>query len=211
MICMSHLKLLEPASAEVTHITDAGGEETSDGALVLRALSGERRAEELLYRRHAAELLGTCTRLLRSKASAEDVVQDAFILAFARLSSLKEPGSFRAWIARIATRLVHRRWRRAKMRRLLGFRSADGPTLASIADPRLPADVRLQLADLDRALTQLDPADRMAWMLRHVEGQGLSEVAMSTGCSLATVKRRIRRADERVRAHVELEGGAGAE
>jgi len=54
-------------------------------------------------------------------------------------------------------------------------------------------------------LKKLPAQDRMAWMLRHVEGMPLSEVATHCDCSLATAKRRIASAHRVVERHLEIE------
>jgi RNA polymerase sigma-70 factor (ECF subfamily) len=62
----------------------------------------------------------------------------------------------------------------------------------------LGPEQRMQLGCLDRALTRLPAELRMPWMLRYVEACELTEVAEQCGASLATIKRRIRRADARL-------------
>src|SRR5687767_14795025 len=99
----------------------SGMEQLPDSVLVERSLTGDRWAEEMLYRRHAAALLGLCTRLLRDGADAEDVVQDAFVDALEELATLREPAQFRKWLTGIAVHKVHRRLRRRKLLRALGL------------------------------------------------------------------------------------------
>ncbi|MBK6687223.1 MAG: RNA polymerase sigma factor [Deltaproteobacteria bacterium] len=167
-----------------------------DGALVERALSGDRWAEEALYARHAAEVLLLATRLLRHQADAEDVVQDAFLTAFTELDRLRAKDAFRLWLLRITVRKVHRRFRRRTLLRWLGLgQSDDRLTLEDLAAPTASPELKAELAWLDRGLAQLAPADRIAWSLRHVEGARLAEVAIACECSLATAKRRIARAE----------------
>jgi RNA polymerase sigma-70 factor, ECF subfamily len=79
-----------------------------------------------------------------------------------------------------------------------------------VAAPSLSAEQRLQLSRLDQALMALPVPLRLAWMLRHVEGCELAEVAEQCSCSLATIKRRIARADEQLKARVHP-GAAGEE
>jgi len=178
-----------------------------DGALVGRVLAGDRAGEEALYRRHAPSVLRLATRLLRSNEDASDVLQDAFVSAFEDLGSLREPEAFRAWVHRIAVRLVHRRFRRRRLLGLLGLdRKNDQVSLESLADESASQEARVELRWLDAALARLDDKDRIAWMLRHVEGQALDEVAAICDCSLATAKRRIAAADLVVRRH--LDGAA---
>ena len=55
-----------------------------------------------------------------------------------------------------------------------------------------------ELRIIDGIIDQLPTNDRMAWMLRHVEGYALQEAADACGCSLATVKRRVAAAQKRI-------------
>jgi RNA polymerase sigma-70 factor, ECF subfamily len=174
-----------------------------DAELVTRALGGDRWAREMMYRRHAASLLAVAVRLLRNKAEAEEVVQDAFLTAFEQLGSLREPAALRSWLWQIAVSLVRRRFRRA---RLLGFigleRGGDDATLADLAAPGARPDERAELALIDRALGRMRAELRLAWTLRKVEGLELTEVAVLAQCSLATVKRRIAEAEVFVNRHL---------
>lgn len=177
-----------------------------DGALVLAVRAGDRTAEEHLYRRHAGAVLSLATRLLRSREDAMDVLQDAFVTAFEGLSDLREAASFGPWIRRIAVRLVHRRFRRKKLLDLLGLgrqlHHEEDVSLDALADPgAVPPETRAELHWLDRKLRSVSDQERAAWLLRHVEGFALEEVAEACDCSLATAKRRIAAADLVVRAH----------
>lgn len=178
-------------------------EALGDEELVRRALSGDRWGREMLYRRHAAGLLAMTIRLLANRGEAEEVVQDTFLTAFEQLSALREPAAVRGWLGQIAVSLVHRRFRRRRLARLIGVdRGADDATLESLADAAAPADQRAELALVDRLLRAMKAPLRIAWMLRHVEGLELAEVASLAGCSLATVKRRIAEAEALVERHV---------
>src|SRR4051812_33495585 len=156
-----------------------------DSDLVKRAIAGDRWAEEALYRRHVALLLGTCTRLLRDRADAEDVLQDAFVDALGQLSTLREPAQFRAWLTAIAVHKVHRRLRRRKLLRLLGlWDDRREELLEACLAPGVSAEHYADIVCLDQALRQVADASRIAWQLRHVEGYRLEEVAQHCGCSL---------------------------
>ncbi|MBN2575657.1 MAG: sigma-70 family RNA polymerase sigma factor [Deltaproteobacteria bacterium] len=176
-----------------------------DAELVLRAREGDRWSRDVLYRRHARYLLAIGIRLLASRSDGEEVVQDTFVIGFERLGTLREPAAVRAWLARIAVSLVRRRLRRARLLGVLGLeRKPDDATLAALASSELRPDERADLALLDRMLWRMPADQRIAWMLRRVEGLPLAEVASACGCSLATVKRRIAAADARVERHVSL-------
>ncbi len=179
------------------------GHEPEDSALVARALAGESGADEALFRRHAPAVLSTALRLLRNRAEAEDVVQETFIVALTSLRRLRDPAAVGGWLIQIAVRRAHRRFRRQRMLRVLGFATPpDDVRLEDLARPGTAPVERAELALVDRALDGLASEDRVAWILRHVEGHLLAEVAQLTGCSLATAKRRLARAEAVVRAHV---------
>lgn len=181
-----------------------------DAELVARAVGGDRWSREMLYRRHAGWLLGMTTRLLANHAEAEEVVQDAFVVAFEQMASLREPAAFRGWLGQIAVSLVGRRVRRRRLMRLCGLdRGADDATLASLAAPGARPDQLAELAFVDRVLAGLPARLRLPWALRQVEGLELTEVAAMCGCSLATAKRRIAAVEERVRQHVAGDAAGG--
>lgn len=177
----------------------------SDALLVAGARRGDARSKERLYLKHVDYVAGMCTRLLRSTETSEDVVQDAFVIAFSKLESLREPEAFRGWLASIAVSQVHRRLARQRVLKLFGLdRGLDDAPLDELAREDLSVEARSELAALDLALQQLPPKQRIAWMLRYVEDSPLDAVAEACGCSLATVKRWISVADAHVKAYVQI-------
>src|SRR3954471_12132699 len=73
----------------------------SDAELVARAHRSDDAAFELIMRRHNRRLFRLARSLLRSDAEAEDVLQEAYVRAYARLGELAEPQALAAWLARI--------------------------------------------------------------------------------------------------------------
>jgi RNA polymerase sigma-70 factor (ECF subfamily) len=123
------------------------------------------------------------------------------VAAFRDLRKLSDAARFGPWLMRIAVNQAQRRFRRRRLLARLGFDTGvDDAELAMVADPHAPPDVRAELSRLDATLGGLPVALRLAWMLRHVEGCGLEEVAEQCACSLATAKRRIQQASDRLRA-----------
>ncbi len=180
-----------------------------DGQLVARARGGDRSAEGELYRRHAPRIARTVERLLHNRTEAQDVVHDTFVLAFRSLKALRNPEGVSGWLMQIAVRLVHRRLRTARLLRRLGIGQDAGAAgeegaFEALA-PEAPPDVRAELALLGRVLRRLDPAVRIAWTLRNVDGLKLTEVALACDTSLTTIKRRLAEADARIRTHVSIE------
>jgi RNA polymerase sigma-70 factor (ECF subfamily) len=85
--------------------------------------------------------------------------------------------------------------------RLLGLDQEQDAALERLASPLLRPDDRAELALVDQVLRKMPADQRIAWMLRRVEGLQLPEVAHVCACSLATVKRRIAAADAEMARH----------
>jgi RNA polymerase sigma-70 factor (ECF subfamily) len=189
----------EPASGggeagDVGHLTD--------GPLVALAACDEMSAFEALYRRHAAFALNLAVRLQGNATDVEDVVHDAFLRAHARLGDLRDPSAFRAWLGSIVVRLVRSRLRRRRLMRALGLVDSGEPVdLDAIASTSAGPESRALLAQVYAVLRGMNPNERIAWTLRYVERHRLEAVAELTGCSLATVKRRIARAQSFLTEH----------
>jgi RNA polymerase sigma-70 factor (ECF subfamily) len=193
------------SSRREASVSELSVPEPSDDDLVRRAQSGDAWAEEALFRRHIGRAGQIATRLLGRGCDAEDAIQDSFVIALEQLPKLREGAAFRSWLLRIVVHQAHRRYRKRRMLTRLGFVQHDDlDGLCSQSRSDLSPDLRAELAKLDLVLQTIATADRFAWILRHVEGFRLEEVAAACNCSLATAKRRIAAADQRVRQHVML-------
>ncbi len=173
--------------------------------VVARAQQGDSAAQAELFRGHAPRLLRLLRYLLASNSDAEDALQDTFLSAFRDLAQLEELSAFAGWLRQIAVHQAHRHFRRRRIWRTFGLdRKPTDATLAQLSSPHTAPEVRAELAMVDRELHKLPTNERMAWMLRYVEGWELTEVAVACHCSLATVKRRINRARARLVKYIDL-------
>lgn len=174
----------------------------TDARLVPIARSGDSLAFEALYRKHVSFALHLATRIEGSSRDVEDIVHDSFIKAFGRLADLSDPGAFRSWLGSIVVFAVRSRLRRARLMSLLGLgRGADPIDLDSITSSDASPHTRAQLAQIYALLRTLPTDDRISWTLRYVEGHELDVVGKLTGKSLATVKRRIAKAQKFLEQH----------
>jgi RNA polymerase sigma-70 factor (ECF subfamily) len=181
------------------HLTALG-----DDALVALASGGEMAAAECLYRRHAPYAMNLAARIAGSATDVEDIVHDAFLKAFQQLGSLRNAAAFRTWLGAIVVSGMRSRLRREKLRRLLGLSDARGAQpidIERVASPSASPATRAELAQLYALVRTLPADDRIAWTLRCIEGHELEEAAALAGCSLATVKRRIARAQSFIDEH----------
>ena len=176
-----------------------------DSVLVRRAQRGEPWAREAIFRKHVGYVHALSLRLVRDRADAEDVVQDTFLDAFRDLNQLKEPGRLRGWLGGIAVHQAHRRFRRRRWLRFVGLAvDCEGLSLDALTQTTISAELRAALMQVDGILSQLSEEVRAAWVLRFVEGYRFDEISASCGCSLATAKRRVERAQAQVREHLPI-------
>src|SRR4051812_48242571 len=177
-----------------------------DAVLVLRAQRGEAWAREAIFRKHVGYINALSLRLVRDHVEAEDIVQDTFLDAFRLLKQLKEPGRLRGWLGSIAVRKAHRRFRRRRWLRFVGRAiDCEGLSLDELAHETTSAELRAALMHVDGILSKLPEEVRAAWLLRFVEGYRLDEISTSCGCSLATAKRRVERAQALVREELKVQ------
>jgi RNA polymerase sigma-70 factor (ECF subfamily) len=184
------LRLVRPEAED----QPGSASDTPDAALVARVANHDAVAFELLYRRHAAFALNLAVRIQGSTQDVEDVVHDAFLRAHQRLAELRDVSALRAWHGSIVVRLVRTRLRRRRLLSVLGLVNPDPVDLEAIASQDANPESRAELAQIYALLQTLPPDERIAWTLRHVERHRLEGVAELTGCSLATAKRRIAKA-----------------
>jgi RNA polymerase sigma-70 factor (ECF subfamily) len=170
----------------------------ADAELLRRIVAGDRWAEEALFRRYVELVGATAMRMLRNRAEAEDVVQETFLIAFQHIARLRDPEALRGWLVRIALSRVHRRFRFHRLRSFLGLSFNSMETLEEAASDEASNEDRAELALIDQGLLRLKASEREVWLLRHAVGCSLEEVASASGCSLATAKRRLRVAEDRV-------------
>jgi len=149
-----------------------------------------------IYRRYCRYVAGVIVRLDGHAADVDDLVQEVFVEATAGIASLRDPEATKGWLATIAVRRVRRRLRMRRMRRFLGLEgSADK---AGLIDPAASPTDRLLLRAVYRVLDNIPTEERLAFGLHVIEGETIESVAKLCGCSFATAKRRVSRAQRRI-------------
>jgi RNA polymerase sigma-70 factor, ECF subfamily len=142
---------------------------------------------------------GLAFRLMGRDADVDDLVQDSFVTAFAGLHGLDDPQAFAAWLGSIVVRTAGKVIRRRVLLERLGLRRRREPIdIDGIAARAAGPDVAAELRRIYGRLERLPAEERIAFLLRRVEGMELEEVAQKMGISLATAKRRIAAAQQAV-------------
>jgi RNA polymerase sigma-70 factor (ECF subfamily) len=170
--------------------------ELSEDATLLRAARlGDRAAFGRLYERYARMVHG----VLLSKVPAgevDDLVQDVFMRALRRLSTLRESGSFGAWLAAIARNLANDYHRRSVPEEQLADDTCDN----DIDRGKTTGDHEGPGAAILEAIRSLSDAYRETLILRLVEGMTGPEIAARTGLTPGSVRVNLHRGMHQLRA-----------
>lgn len=179
----------------------APGEPTSDGEVVRAVLRGEVEQYAQLVRRYRERYARYATQLLGAVDPAEDAMQEAFIRAYDQLASCRDPDNFAGWFFMILRNCCYAEARAG--RRNAG--EALGPAQLNQAGTDR-ADGPLEEAErrrrMERALERLTTEQREVFVLKHDEGLSYDEIARKTGLSIASLKMRMHRAYDRLRAEL---------
>jgi RNA polymerase sigma-70 factor (ECF subfamily) len=202
-----------PTDRIATDVATDAGTSTNDRSIVEAVLAGDREAFRHLVEREGPGIVSACTRVLGDRSEAEDVAQEAFVIAYRSLSSWRADGAFGAWLSRIAVRLAIRRAAQRKQVTWLDplAAEADQPNqtrfrTVSSADAVDPAHTLLRSerdAQLRAAVASLDEPYREVVAMRFFAERSLNEIAEATDRPLGTVKTHLHRGLARLKRALE--------
>jgi RNA polymerase sigma-70 factor, ECF subfamily len=173
-------------------------EESDDASVVARILQGDRDAYAVLVRRYQDGLYRFALGMVGNGDAAADLVQDSLVKGFTSLDRCRDPARFGAWLQRILRNrcLDYLKDRRRRNIPLEGR--------IDVADGRSGAQDTIEreevLAEVLGALATLPPAQREAFLLKHLEDRPYEEMAETLGASVSALKMRVKRAREALQA-----------
>ena len=159
-------------------------------------------AFEQLVAEYGDRVFGIALRMTGSPSDAEDVMQDAFLLAFRSWPSFRGEAAPTTWLYRITVNKALERTRSRRDVTLLGERdpSADVPDWsADVAQAVLRGEMR---HEIEIGITRLPEELRPTLILRDIEGLSTAETAAALELTEAAVKSRLHRARVLVRGHL---------
>jgi RNA polymerase sigma-70 factor (ECF subfamily) len=189
----------------------------TDTELVQRIRGGDRSLFEILMRRYNQRLYRTVRAVLGDESEIEDVMQQAYMNAFAHLDAFEFRSQFSTWLTRIALNEAFARRRSRQM--LSADRTTGEPSderepmhalMASEPDPERQAYAGELRRMLERAVDRLPETYRLAYILRDVEGLSTAEAGDALGIREEVVKTRLHRARTMIRRSVVEKLGAVA-
>ncbi len=159
--------------------------------IISGCLNGNRRDQELLYRRHSAKLYAVCLQYSGNDEEARDILQEGFIKIFANLNHYKFEGSFEGWMRRIMVNTALERYRG----KYNLYRVDDIEALQEFgAEPDSEDYAGLEASDLLEIIRELPPKYRMVFNLYAIEGYSHKEISKMVNISEGTSKSNLSRA-----------------
>lgn len=195
-----------------------------DEDLVRRILGGEVELFEIVMRRHNQRLYRAARAILRHEAEVEDVLQQAYLNAFAHLRQFESRSQLSTWLTRIVINEASA-WRRRALgtpsappapRQDSAWEGVDMPNALETVATSLPSPEHHAYASelqrvLEGAIDTLPDAYRVVFMLRDVEGMNTSETGAALALGDEAVKTRLHRARVMLRRAIAARFGAAAE
>jgi len=172
--------------------------------IIKGCLEGNRRDQELLYRRHCSKLYAVCLQYSDSDEEARDILQEGFIKIFQNLHSYKHEGSFEGWLRRIVVNTALEKYRaKHNLYRVDDIDSIDEPQ----AEPDNEDYTGIDAADLLYIIRELPPKYRMVFNLYAIEGYSHKEISKMLKISEGTSKSNLSRARVILQKKVKLYTG----
>ena len=189
-------RIFHSKHAMVTPLTFVGDHR----ALIQALRSGHPGAAAVFYDQHRAHVYKILRSSLETESDVPDLLQEVFIRALDNIQDLEEPDLIRSWLASIAVFTARAHFRRIARRRLLDVFSPEKTRPRDLAPPS--SEARFALREIHQVLETMPVDERMAFVLRIIDGMTLPDAARACRTSLATFKRRLARAEKQFLAAV---------
>jgi len=188
---------------------------SDDAELVRRALARDDAAFRIIMERHNRRLYRIARGILRNDTEAEDVVQEAYVNAFAHLDGFRGDSSLATWLSRITMNEALGQLRRKRLAVDLDTFEAQRteaqiiqfPQTVTSDDPERTMAQREILQLVERATDNLPEIFRIVFITRVIEGMSVEETADLLGLQPKTVKTRLHRARRLVREQLDKQIG----
>lgn len=176
--------------------------ELNDAAVVSAVLDGQVALFEVLMRRYNQRLYRVVRGIVRDPDEAEDVVQEAYLNAYAHLGQFEGRAQFSTWLTKIA---VYEALSRVRRRSRFVQEGEDEDMTAirtTDPDPERQAQASELRTLLEGAIDALPPAYRSVFVMREVEQLSTAETAECLDVSEDAIKMRLHRARAMLRANL---------
>jgi RNA polymerase sigma-70 factor, ECF subfamily len=188
--------------------------DVSDAAVVAQVLAGDKDAFRLLVERHSRSIFRVVYRMTGNQQDAEEIVQETFLRAYKSLKRFESRSNFGTWLYRIAVNraLDLLSSRKTQMQMKDTYQITDSPDPEENHQVQLPAtgpgpDRLLISTEIKKKVAQalglLTPAERVAFTMRHMEGQSIEKISQALNLKTSAAKNCVFRAVQKIRQQLE--------
>ena len=171
---------------------------------IRRAQAGDAAAFEYLYQLHGRRVYALCLRMVSNPADAEDLMQEAFLQLFRKISTFRGESAFSTWLHRMTVNVVLMRLRKKSLptdslEETLDPDAENNGPRKDVGAPDLRLSGAVDRVNLDRSIEKLPPGYRTVFVLHDIQGYEHNEIAGIMGCSVGNSKSQLHKARTRLR------------
>jgi RNA polymerase sigma-70 factor (ECF subfamily) len=188
--------------------------DVTDAAVVAQVLAGDKEAFRLLVERHSRSIFRVVYRMTGSWQDSEEIVQETFLRAYKNLERFELRSNFGTWLYRIA---VNRTLdllgsKKVQIASKGAYQISDSPDPEADREVQVPAPLpgpdRVLISGeikqrVRQAMALLTPAERVAFTMRHMEGQSIEEISLALNLKASAAKNCVFRAVQKLRRQLE--------
>jgi len=175
----------------------AADQNLTDDTVISRVLLGKKEDYEILVRRYNNLLYKTARGILSEEPDIEDVMQEAYIRGFEKLSQFRKEAKFSTWLTRILINCALRHVNKLKGREHLSLDALPGADIGNLQE--VPEETSPEVAEnltkaVEAAINHLPAKYRVVFILREIQHIPVADAAVMVGISEENVKIRLHRA-----------------
>ena len=179
-----------PPADEMLKVIPFRGKEWTLPALVAGLRDRDPEAAAAFYDKYESRINGLVWRLMGRDDEHDDLVQQVLAQVLSSVSKLRDPKLLEPWLVKLTLNTVFKEFRKRRSRRLVRLT----PDYAQVPSSELHPEKQQLAVRVYAVLEKMGAKERIVFALRYIQGYSLGECAHASGCSLATVKRRLARA-----------------
>lgn len=168
-------------------------------ALITACKNRDEKAQMEIYDRYHKAMYNTAHRIVKSDFEAEDIMQDAFLTAFSKLQTLKDPNLFSAWLKKIVVNKSLHQCKANKRKKEVSFDQMTYFMEAEEADAEKDEYTKLKAREVLEMMENLKENYRLGLTLHLIEGYDYKEISEIMDITYGSCRTMISRAKKSLR------------
>lgn len=188
---------LSLSKVNMAKVVDVNTYHNANETAITRCKKGDRKAQYEIYKQYAKAMYHVALRITADTLEAEDVLQEAFLVAFDKIASYRNEASFGAWLKKI---VVNAALNQVRKRRYQFSEIEDDGNYedSSPKETMVEEEINYQAAQIRKAIESLPHGFRIVFTLYLLEGYDHAEIAEILGISVSTSKSQYNRAKKKL-------------